>query len=94
MSEQEKKEQGIVEAEGTVQDAEPEESKIRKWIDSHPKTVKWIKRIGVGTLWLGSTALAYLAGRGTNTDAIIHVPGTLDTSNDPDDEELEEEPAE
>ena len=92
MSEQEKKEQGIVEAEGTVTDASVKESKIRKWIDSHPKAVKWAKRIGVGTLWLGSTALAYLVG--ANTKGPEPSMPALNEADTDDDEELEEEPAE
>ena len=90
MSEQEKKE--AIPTEGAVIDAPAKESKIRKWIDSHPKTVKWAKRIGVGTLWLGSTALAYLVG--ANTKGPEPSMPALNEADTDDDEELEEEPAE
>lgn len=89
MSEQEKKE--AIPTEGTVTDAPVKESKIRKWIDSHPKTVKWVKRIGVGTLWLGSTALAYLVGASTKGPE-PYIPALNEA--DTDDDEQEEEPAE
>lgn len=90
MSEQEKKE--AIPTEGTVTDApDVKESKIRKWIDSHPKTVKWAKRIGVGTLWLGSTALAYLVGANAKGTA-SPIPALNEADTDDDDES--EEPAE
>lgn len=91
MSEQEKK-ANVVEVEGTVTDVPAKESKIRKWIDSHPKTVKWAKRIGVGTLWLGSTALGYLVGAGTKSGTAEPM-STLTESTTDDEDELEE-PAE
>ena len=91
MSEQEKKE--AIPTEGTVTNApDVKESKIRKWIDGHPKTIKWAKRIGVGTLWLGSTALAYLVGANTKGPE-PSVPALNEADTD-DDEELEETPAE
>lgn len=90
MSEQEKKE--AIPTEGTVTDTQPKESKIRKWIDDHPKTIKWAKRIGVGACWIGSTALAYLVGantKGSNEHMVM-----LDEADTDDDDIPEEEPAE
>ena len=92
MSEQEKKMNGVIEAEGTVKDAEPKESKIRKLIDSHPKTVKWAKRIGVGACWIGTTALAYLVGANAKRSE-LSMPALNEADTD-DEDEIEEEPAE
>lgn len=97
MSEQEKKD--AIPTEGTVTDVQPKESKIRKWIDNHPKAVKWAKRIGIGAAWIGSTALAYLAG-GMAKGSVAASAYTLAEANAEDNEEEdddileEEEPAE
>lgn len=87
MSEHEKE---AIPTEGTVTDTPVKESKIRKWIDDHPKTIKWAKRIGVGTLWFGSTALAYLVGAGTKTGAAEPMNALTESTTEDEDEELEE----
>ena len=72
MSTQEKK--AAVPAEGTViktPEKVPMKQKIKNWADNHPKTVKWVKRIGVGLGWAASIGLAWMAGKGGTQDELM-----------------------
>lgn len=91
MSEQEKKD--AIPTEGTVTEVTAKESKIRKWIDNHPKAIKWAKRIGIGAAWVGSAALAYLAG-GMTKGSATPMTALAEVDTDDDEDELEEESAE
>lgn len=40
----------------------PMKKKVKDWCEGHPKTMKWVKRVGVSIGWAASVGLAWMAG--------------------------------
>lgn len=60
----------------------PMKKKVKDWCEGHPKTMKWVKRVGVGIGWAASVGLAWMAGERKGTEGVEPVTVYLEPKDD------------